>query len=90
MFDSIGIDGHASELSKGESLKDHLVIGSVARALSLQATGVVMSPEDMITMGNQLAAFGEAHSLSPQVIQNALIAAEPSLRHLHEGRPNTY
>lgn len=90
MFSSRSIEIHLAELSAGESLKDDPVICSAASSLALEATGKENTPQDMIEIGEKLASFRDKHGISPQVIQHALLAAEPSLCAIIEGRPDTY
>ena len=90
MFGRGRLDTELALLQAGEAHKDNPVISAVARALVLQFTGVTIDDETVLQMSTQLEECSVSLDVSPQVIQYALLAAEPRLGEYQETATHTY
>lgn len=90
MFGRGRLDAELALLQAGEEHKDNPIISAVARVLVLQFTGVRIDDETVLRISTQLEECGTALNVGPQVIQYALLAAEPRLGEYQETATHTY
>lgn len=90
MFNSNRTDRFLGQLTEGEALKDHPVIQSIAIKLTAQFVNVAIDNEEMVQIADSLAHLRETMGTSNEVIQNALIAADPRLGEIQEEYYHTY
>lgn len=77
-------------IQAGVDVSHDPTIRSAASLLALQFTGVVISDEHADKVANQLAEFSERTGYSQEVIQSALMLAEPQLSEVEEDKFHTY
>lgn len=90
MSSMFNIDVFLGDLSEAEVLKDHPVIQAAAGSLAVQFSNVIIDNEEVSRIADTLADFKDFMSTSHEVIQGALIAAEPRLGEIWEEYYHTY